>query len=133
MADLTLLRTLAEKQSSVRNMSHESFVGAYGHPVEGDMEVDYSNGTLYYRFGTWLLGRLIEYPDFPNTFTVTWDTDFVQDIYFALGGELLDIFVQFENNDTLNMIFDDVYTFRRGVSLDTLPVIPWDPETCGPE
>lgn len=90
------------------------------------------NGTLYFRFGTWATGYLIEYPNITDTYTVRWDSDFVQDIYFGIG-ELVDIFFQFENTDTLSIIFDDVYIFRRGVSLETLPIIPWDPQSCGPE
>lgn len=99
--------------------------------LPGDIEISLPNGTLYFRFGLWATGYLHEYPNIPNTFTIRWDSDFVQDIYFGIG-ELVDIFVRFKNVDTLQILFDDVYTFRRGVSLETLPEIPWEPESCGP-
>lgn len=98
----------------------------------GELDVSLPNGTLYFRFGLWATGYLAEHPNIPDMFVVSFDSDFVQDIYFGVGF-LIDIFIQFENNDTLNVIFDDVYTFRRGVSLDTLPRIPWDPQSCGPD
>lgn len=145
-----MLKNLGVKQSS-QNVSNESFVGSYGNPVEGivndrfifgthihivaslgDVEISLQNGTLYFRFGTWATGYLLEYPNITNTYTASWDSDFVQDIYFNVGS-LVDVFVQFENVDTLHFYFDDVYTFRRGVSLDTLPIIPWDPQSCAPE
>lgn len=97
----------------------------------GDVEISLQNGILYFRFGTWATGYLNQHPTYP-IYYITWTSDFVQDIYFAAGG-IIDIFIEFEDVDTLNVIFgDDVYTFRRGVSLDTLPIIPWDPESCAP-
>lgn len=100
-------------------------------PFAGDVEVTLPNGTLYFRFGTWGTGYLHEYASIPNTFVIGWDSDFVQDIYFGIG-QLIDIFVRFDDANTLRILFDDEYTFRRGVSLETLPEIPWEPESCAP-
>lgn len=142
------------KTSFVQNINHDSLVGMFGHPVEGeiwkyivhvflhfqkfyhvsytgDVEISLRNGTLYFRYGLWAIGYLDEYPNITNTYIIRWDSDFVHDIYFGIG-YLIDIFVQFENADTLSIVFDDVYIYRRGVSLETLPEIPWEPESCGP-
>lgn len=98
----------------------------------GEVEItQLPNGTLYFSFGIWATGFMIEHPTLPQTFTAEWNSDFVQDIYFGAGG-LVDVYMQFETVNELRVIFDDVYVFRRGVTLDTLPIIPWDPQSCGP-
>ncbi|KAJ6636545.1 Protein flp [Pseudolycoriella hygida] len=128
----SLLLNLGDKHSVSTGISQESFIGSYGNAIEGEIEVSMRNGTLYLRSGTWATGYLLEHPDIAQTYTVQWDGDFVQDIYFATGGFLIDVFIQFENTDTLLIVFEGVHVYRRGVSLETLPEIPWEPESCAP-
>ncbi|KAG4072576.1 hypothetical protein HA402_004665 [Bradysia odoriphaga] len=128
----SLEKYLAGKQLPLQNISQESFVGNYGHPVEGDIEITSRNGTLYFRYGTWGKGYLNQHPKHP-VYYVIWDSDFVQIIYFVAGG-LVDTFFSFESENTCSfIIFGEVITFQRDVSLATLPKIPWKPETCAPE
>ncbi|XP_037039464.1 uncharacterized protein LOC119076674 [Bradysia coprophila] len=126
----TLEKYLAGRQLPSQNINQESYVGNFGHPVEGDMEITLRNETLYFRFGIWASGYLNQHPTYP-VYYVIWDSDFVQDIYFAAGG-LIDIFFSFESENTFSVIFEQVTTFQRGLSLDTLPLIPWEPESCAP-
>ncbi|XP_037024097.1 uncharacterized protein LOC119065995 [Bradysia coprophila] len=128
----SLEKYIAARQLPLQNVSQESVVGNYGHPVEGDIEITLRNGTLYFRYGTWGKGYLNQHSKHP-VYYVIWDSDFVQTIYFVAGG-LVDTFFSFETENTFSIIiFGEVITFQRGVSLDTLPKIPWKPESCTPE
>ncbi|XP_037024099.1 uncharacterized protein LOC119065996 isoform X2 [Bradysia coprophila] len=128
----SLEKYIAERQLPLLNVSKESVVGNYGHPVEGDIEITLRNETLYFRCGTWGTGYLNQHPTHP-VYYVIWDSDYVQMIYFVAGG-LVDTFFSFESENTFNfIIYGAVITFQRNVSLATLPKIPWKPESCVPE
>lgn len=91
---------------------------------------------LYVSYGKWTKGWL-ELAVVP-IYKVFWDTDVVQDNY-ANGNPDSFSYMRIQNGTLEFLAGDDVNnirpmaTFQLGVSLDTLPPIPWLPDSCGPE
>ncbi|CAL8109668.1 unnamed protein product [Orchesella dallaii] len=125
---------LTEKQD-------EDIFGNYGSGIAGDVEIserfnDQTNTTgIYMSYGRWGQAWLEHVGGV--TYSVTWISDIVQDLYAAgernstmhstINNGILEIFMPV--GDTLSFMG----RFELGVNLDTLPPIPWAPDSCGPE
>jgi len=91
------------------------------------------NSFLQVNVGEWGIGRLIPVPGSTTKFTVEWKTDIIHDFYTYPTPIPLQ-HVEFQSN-TVHLLSDDILAavYVKNATLDTFPVIPWDPESCGPE
>lgn len=124
--------------------SIEEIVGKYGSGSGGDLEIyeklnPVTNITqLYVDYGKWNKGWMESVGG--DLYEISWDTD-IDQFYWTMG-ELLGKVMIVVGNDSIkfvtpnfggNLELTELGTFWRDVSLDKLPPIPWDPESCGPE
>ncbi|CAL8109669.1 unnamed protein product [Orchesella dallaii] len=123
---------------------HQSFkniVGNYGSGGSGDLEVlekfnNITNTTaLYMRYGKWAKGWLEEVGN--DMYKIIWDTDIIQD-YYAAGERdsgnyavIRNGNLEFVQSAFEGLILPFLGNFKLGVSLETLPTIPWDSDSCG--
>jgi len=89
---------------------------------------------LYLSYGTWGEGWLNENPTFASAFELEITTDLIQEVYIFAKVETA-VFIDFLEPDSLFIMFftDEVSEFIKDLSLEDLPVQPWDPSSCGPE
>lgn len=108
------------------------YVGSYGNGLQGEIEISLRNITqLYMDYGTWGQAFLLGTNSL-LTFELNWDSDVVQD-KFAFELSENETFVIFSDDLTELRIVDNGVsseTFKRGVNLENLPVIPWSPGSC---
>jgi len=94
------------------------------------------NNFLQVNLGEWGIGRLIEVPGSTTKFSVAWKTDLMHHFYTypPILLPVPDIYFDFELNN-INLLLDDILAavFVKNATLDTFPVIPWNPQSCGPE
>ncbi|ODN01571.1 Protein flp [Orchesella cincta] len=120
---------------------NEVIIGNYGSGIQGDIEISerFNNQTnatgLYMDYGKWTQAWLEHVEG--DTYKLIWDTVMIQDFY-ANGDPTGLVYSTFKNG-TLEILMPmgdalmSMGKFELGVSLDTLPPIPWAPDSCGPE
>ncbi|OXA49225.1 uncharacterized protein LOC110854540 [Folsomia candida] len=112
-------------------------VGSYGSGFNGEMNITIRTNSvgipqLYWSYGRMAEGWLVQIA--PNRFVLTkWASDFWM-IYWATGIGFGAIEINFLDIDTLQyseigLVFST--NFKKGLKLDDLPVIPWQPDSCG--
>jgi len=129
-------------KSQIRNrVEPDEVLGLYGHPYDGVLTITYepesANTTLQINFSEWAIGSLHAVPGFPSTFSVEWRTS-IMDHYYTYPDTLPDFWVDFGIVDTVlfrGEAFDSYmeFEFYKNATLDTFPIIPWSPTSCGPE
>jgi len=90
---------------------------------------------LNINYGKWGIGVLTPHSSQINVFNVEWSTTINYDFYSYGPSYPVPVFsVDFGKLDQLTLLTNGEggLNFFRDATLDTLPVIPWSPESCGP-
>jgi len=91
------------------------------------------NNFLQFNPGEWGIGRLIPVPGSTTKFDVEFKTDILHH-FCSFSSEIPPLYFEFQDN-TVNLLLHGVLMseFVRNATIDTFPVIPWDPTSCGPK
>jgi hypothetical protein len=123
----------------IENLSAQ-IVGLWGHGLSGEFTITTlpeteTTGEYLFNYGNWGLGILRPNPNRNSTFTVDWINDVVQDefTYAASGGSPPVVLDFNEANKVAMSAFGGTLVFEKDLTLDKLPLQPWDPNSCGPK
>jgi hypothetical protein len=96
-------------------------------------EAGKSNCSLYMEYGVWGRGCLEGRKESPSSFSLELETDILQ-IAYAEGKKDANARIDFGQRGRATLaMFGFSVEFLKNVTLKTLPVIPWRPDSCGPE
>lgn len=128
--------------SQIRNhVELSDVIGVYGQPYDGNLIIRYApnsgNATLQVYFSEWAFGQLRQVDGSNTTFTVEWETT-IMDHFYSYPWEVPNFWIDFGIVDTVlirggELDSYDELEFVKNATLDTFPVIPWTPTSCGPE
>jgi CubicO group peptidase (beta-lactamase class C family) len=118
----------------------QSIVGIYGNGLSGEFNISElpetgTTGEYSFQYGQWGLGILHPAVNASNTYSVEWSTDIVQDDYtYGPIDEIPPTILAFSQNFTkVALAVPGMSTvFEKDLTLDKLPVQPWDPTSCAP-
>lgn len=82
----------------------------------------------------WGHGWLNQISNNSDLFEIVWDSEITQ-VFSTRNGAEFGMMMQFQNLNTTEFVQDGISlgSFTRNLTIDQLPVIPWKPDTCGPE
>ncbi|XP_035704457.1 uncharacterized protein LOC118434631 [Folsomia candida] len=129
----------AMRYSSSIMVDPNDIVGKYGSGLSGDLEISLErnpSGALqpYLKYGVWGHGWLNQISNNSDLFEIVWDSEITQ-VFSTRNGAEFGMMMQFQNLNTTEFVQDGISlgSFTRNLTIDQLPVIPWKPDTCGPE